>query len=76
MYKVYLVTGDKKLLEAVKKSCKNDVKMTLLLFLYLLKYKKLYDEGEEITFTDEDILKYGQLIEEDAIAPTGQQSMF
>ncbi len=76
MYKDYLVTWDKKLLEAVKRYCKNDVKMTLLLFLYLLKYKKLYDEGEEITFTDDDILKYGQLIEEDAVAPTWQQSMF
>jgi hypothetical protein len=54
----------------VKKYCKNDVKMTMLLFLYLLKYKKLYDEGEEISFTDEEILKYGQLIEEDSATPT------
>ncbi|MEI7478007.1 MAG: ribonuclease H-like domain-containing protein [bacterium] len=44
MYKEYLETGDTKLLDAVKKYCKNDVKMTHLVFLYLLKYKKLHDE--------------------------------
>lgn len=65
LYKEYQITWDKKLLEAVKKYCKNDVKMTHLLFLYLMKYKKLYDEGNEIIFSDNDILKYGQLITQD-----------
>lgn len=76
LYRDYLVTGDKKLLEAVKKYCKNDVKMTHLLFLYLLKYKKLYDEGNEITFTDDQILQYGGQIVEEEKWNTAQQWMF
>jgi hypothetical protein len=73
--KEYQQTGDVKLLESVKKYCKNDVKMTLLVFLYILKYKKLYDEWEETHFTDDDILNYGQVIEEAKI-DQGQQSIF
>lgn len=73
--KEYQVTWDKKLLEVVKKYCKNDVKMTLLIFLYILKYKKLYEEWEEITFDDNDILTYGQLVEDDKW-PTSQQWIF
>lgn len=64
IYKDYILTWDKKLLEQVKRYCKNDVTMTLLLFLYLLKYKKLYDDWKEIDFTEDDILQYWQLIEE------------
>lgn len=63
LYKEYLETGEKKLLDAVKKYCKNDVTMTHLLFLYLVKYKKLFDEWQEIIYTDNDILTYGQLSE-------------
>lgn len=62
--KEYQQTGDKKLLEVVKKYCKNDVKMTHLIFLYLLKYKKLFEEWEEILFTDEELMEYGQLMAE------------
>ena len=62
--KEYQQTGDKKLLEVVKKYCKNDVKMTHLIFLYLLKYKKLFEEWEEILFTDEELMEYWQLMAE------------
>ncbi len=62
--KEYQLTWDKKLLETVKKYCRNDVKMTHLIFLYLLKYKKLYEEWEEITFDENDLLQYWQIMEE------------
>lgn len=75
LYKDYLLTWDKKLLEQVKKYCKNDVTMTLLIFLYLLKYKKLYDEWNEVEFTDDDILYYWQIIEEES-NNNGQVGMF
>ncbi len=65
LYKEYILTWDKKFLEQVKKYCKNDVKMTHLVFLYLMKYKKLYDDGKEIVFENDEILQYGQNIEED-----------
>lgn len=51
--KQYLSSGDKKLLLKVKNYCKNDVKMTLWVLLYILEYKKLclddivYDFDEE-----------------------------
>lgn len=73
--KDYQLTWDRKLLEIVKKYCKNDVKMTLLTFLYILKYKKLHEEGEEITFDDNDIITYGKLIE-DTKWPAWQQWIF
>ncbi len=73
--KEYQLTWDKKLLEVVKKYCRNDVKMTHLIFLYLLKYKKLHDEWEEITFDDNDLLKYWQIIEEEKWV-SGQQWIF
>lgn len=57
LYREYLEDGDVKKLTAVKKYCKQDVHMTHLLFLYLLKYQKLFDEWEEVTFTHDDIEK-------------------
>lgn len=42
----YVNTKDDKILTKVKNYCRNDVRMTLWVLLYLLKYKKLYIEGE------------------------------
>lgn len=44
LYKEYLEDGDAKKMTALKKYCKQDVHMTHLLFLYLLKYQALFDE--------------------------------
>ncbi len=75
--KEYQQTNDKKLLEVVKKYCKNDVKMTHLIFLYLLKYKKLFEEGVEILFDDQELVEYGQLMEhKDTSGTNTQQRMF
>ncbi|HOG15247.1 MAG TPA: ribonuclease H-like domain-containing protein [Candidatus Absconditabacterales bacterium] len=57
LWKQYQETGDKKHLEELKKYCKNDVRMTAFVLLYLLHFKKIFIEGEEITFNIEDFVK-------------------
>ena len=57
LYKKYLEENDLNALEEFKKYCKNDVRMTMLVFLYLMHFKKLFIEGEEITFTIEDLVE-------------------
>lgn len=53
-------TGDKKALSKVKKYCKNDVQITLGVFLSLIKNKKINIEGKTYEFTIEDIItKWG-----------------
>ena len=57
LYKKYIEENDVEALEAFKRSCTNDVRMTMLIFLYFMHFKKLFIEGEEITFTLEDLEK-------------------
>jgi len=56
LYKKYREQNDLDALEEFKKYCKNDVRMTMLIFLYFMHFKKLFIEGEEITFTLEDLV--------------------
>ncbi len=56
LYKKYIDNNDLEALEEFKKYCKNDVRMTALVFLYLMHFKKLFIEWEEITFTLEDLV--------------------
>lgn len=44
-------------LEKVKKYCKNDVKMTLWILLYFIKYQEFYIDGEKIDFTIDELLE-------------------
>jgi len=53
----YQKTWDKKYLEEFKKYCKNDVRMTAFVLLYLLHFKKIFIDDKEITFTIEDFIK-------------------
>lgn len=53
----YEKTWDKKLLTKVQNYCKNDVKMTLGVMLYLMKYQNLYLDGEEINYDINDLIK-------------------
>ena len=65
LYKKYVENNDLEALEEFKKYCKNDVRMTMLIFLYFMHYKKLFIEGDEITFTLEDLeMKSRQEIKE------------
>jgi len=54
----YEKTWDKKLLTKVQNYCKNDVKMTLWVILYLMKYQKLYLDWEEINYDLQDLIKF------------------
>jgi hypothetical protein len=56
LYKKYIEENDLDALEEFKKYCKNDVRMTMLVFLYLMHFKKLFIEGDEINFTLEDLV--------------------
>ncbi len=56
LYKKYIEENDLEALEEFKRYCKNDVRMTMLVFLYLMHFKKLFIEGEEITFNLEDLV--------------------
>lgn len=77
LLKKYEETGDKKILEEAKKYCKNDVKMTTLVFLYFLHYQKLFVEGEEITFSLDDLIEKSNHAIKEENTPTGwQTSMF
>ena len=50
-------TWDKKTLRKVKNYCKNDVRITLWVFLYLLEHKKIHIEGETKEFTLEQLIE-------------------
>lgn len=53
----YQKTWDTKYLEEFKKYCKNDVRMTAFVLLYLLHFKKIFIDDKEIKFTLEDFIK-------------------
>lgn len=57
-YKEYLKTWEESLLNKVKNYCKNDVKMTLMLLLYLVNYKRLYIDWKEFAYDEIDLVKY------------------
>ncbi len=50
-------TQDEKTLRVVKKYCKNDVRITLGVFLYLLEHKKVHIEWDTKTFELQDLIK-------------------
>ena len=56
LYKEYLKTGNEENYNTFKLYCKNDVKMTILLLLYLLYYKKMAIEWEEQQFDVEELI--------------------
>ncbi len=53
----YKKTGDEKLLQKVKNYCKNDVKMTLGILLYLLEFGKISLDGKDYDFDERDIIR-------------------
>jgi len=53
----YIKTQDNKILNKVKNYCRNDVKMTLWVLLYFLKYQKLYMDWEERNYTINQIVE-------------------
>lgn len=55
----YKKTWRSDLLTKVKEYCRNDVKITFGVVLYLLKYQKLYLDGQEYTFTLSQLSQLG-----------------
>lgn len=53
----YQETGEKKYLEEFKKYCKNDVRMTALVMLYFLHFKKIFIDGEEFSYSIEEFVQ-------------------
>lgn len=56
LYKKYIENDDLEALEKFKQYCKNDVRMTALVFLYFMHFKKIFIEWDEIAFTLEDLV--------------------
>lgn len=56
LYKKYQEENDLEALETFKQYCKNDVRMTMLIFLYLMHAQKIFIEWEEIVFTLDDLI--------------------
>lgn len=50
MWKARKQSGDNSILKEIQKYCKNDVRMTALLFLYFLHFKKIYMDGAEYSY--------------------------
>jgi len=57
LLKLYDETGDQQALTKVKNYCKNDVKMTLTILLYLLFQWKISYQWKELELTPQDIIK-------------------
>ncbi len=54
----YKKTGDKALINKVKKYCKWDVEMTLWILLYFIKYLEFYLDGDHYTYTVEEFVTH------------------
>ena len=74
LWKQYKETWEQKFLEEFKIYCKNDVRMTALLMLYLLHFKKVFIEWEEKKFDDEDFLKLSNSTEKEDLQENIQQA--
>jgi uncharacterized protein YprB with RNaseH-like and TPR domain len=60
LLKQYMDTGDEKALSKVKEYCKNDVKMTLGVLLYLMKFGKIQTEDGEYLINTQDLIDLWQ----------------
>ena len=56
-------TDDKKILKKIQEYCKNDVRMTALVLMYLLHFKKVDIDNEEYTFDIDKFLELSRPME-------------
>jgi hypothetical protein len=56
MISEYLATNNQEILDVVKEYCKNDVKLTLFVLLYIFRYKELSFDGEKYDITVEQFV--------------------
>ena len=69
-------TWNQKILEKVKTYCKNDVRMTTLLFFYFLHFKKIFMDDEEYTFTIDDLIHHEKDMKEEKEVKIQEQRLF
>ena len=70
-------TADNKILKKIQEYCKNDVRMTALVLLYLLHFKKVDMDNEDYTFDIQKVIELSQPIEKkSAINNTKNNSLF
>lgn len=67
--------NDQKALQKVKEYCKNDVEITLGVFLYMLHYKDLHLEGSHYTIDEATFLRYGGVPQDEQLM-SDQQGLF
>lgn len=58
LYDAYHKDGNQKAMLELKKYCKNDVKMTLLVWLALIDQKKLRREWQELHFDEKELIAW------------------
>jgi uncharacterized protein YprB with RNaseH-like and TPR domain len=61
--KEWNTTGEQKTFKKIQDYCKNDVRMTALLFFYFLYFKKLYMNGKEYLYDIPKFLTYAKTLE-------------
>lgn len=75
LWEQYIKSGETKYLEEFKIYCKNDVRMTALLMLYLLHFKKVFIEWEEKSFDEEWFLQNSNSTEKEEKDDSTQQAV-
>lgn len=65
-------SGDTKALSTLKKYCKNDVKMTVLVLWYIMYYQKMTIDGEEIVYTLDEFMQYASSKDEKSLSEKPQ----
>jgi len=76
LWKEYINTNDKKILKKVQEYCKNDVRMTALVLLYLLHFKKVDIDNEDYTFNIEDFIELSKPSEKKDYTNNTNSSLF
>jgi hypothetical protein len=57
---MYKETGQEKFLNKVKKYCKNDVRITLWVILYLVKHQEVFLDGQAYILNTDDLIEMGK----------------
>ena len=63
LWKQWKETDDKKILKKIQEYCKNDVRMTALVLMYLLHFKKVDIDNEEYTFDTDKFIELSRPME-------------
>lgn len=68
--------GDRKALEKVKEYCRNDVEITLGVFLYMIRYQSVDLDGKHLILDDKAFLQYGSKVTDEEVQYTDMQTTF